>query len=152
MKGIGSFALCFALGLGAVRAADVRIVDVKAFLFWEHSGKFSDDILGQPAFQNLTRGGGPNHEAANAVMFDITFSGEKNGTPKYATATVDIIQSQLVGQPIVTHKAFANFVLGADGLQHKALWVENATCAPLALDVHAGKTNKSVKLDFACPK
>ena len=150
MKGIGSFALCFALGLGAVRAADVRIVDVKAFLFWEHSGKFSDDILGQPAFQNLTRGGGPNHEAASAVMFDITFSGEKNGTPKYATATVDIIHSSRTGQQIVTHKAFTNFIFGADGVQHKAFLVENATCMPMSVDIRAGKTQKNVKLDFAC--
>ena len=152
MKGIGGFALAFALGLGAARAADVKIVDVKAYLFWEHAGKFSEDILGQPAFQNLARGGGPNHEAASAVLFDLTFSGEKNGTPKYATATVDITQAQSVGRPIVTHKAFANFVLDADGLQHKALLVENATCAPLELAVHAGKTDKSVSLDFACPK
>ena len=152
MRGIGIFALAFALGLGAAKASDVKIVDVKAFLFWEHSGKFSEDILGQPAFQNLARGGGPNHETASAVMFDLTFSGEKNGTPKYATATVDVTQSRLTGQPIVTHEAFANFVLGADGLQHKALLVENATCSPLALHVHAGKTDRDVRLDFACPK
>jgi hypothetical protein len=152
MKGIGSFALAFALGLGVARAADVRIVGVKAFLFWEHSGKFSDDIVDQPAFDNLARGGGPNREAATAVLFDLTFAGEKNATPKYATATVDITQSQLTGQSIVTHKAFTNFVLGEDGLQHKALLVENATCAPLALDVHTAKSEKSVRLDFACPK
>ena len=152
LKAIGSFGLAFALSLGAARAADVRIIDVKAFLFWEHSGKLSDDIVNLPPFQNLARGEGPNHEAATAVLFDLTFSGEKNATPKYATATVDITQSQLAGRSIVTHKAFSNFVLGADGLQHKALLVENATCSPLALNVHTNKSEKSVQLDFACPK
>ncbi len=152
MKGVVGFTLAFLFGLGAARGAEVRIVDIKAYLFWEHAGKFSDDIVGQPAFQNLARGGGPGHEAASAVLFDLTFSGEKNATPKYATATVDITQSQSVGRPIVIHKAFANFVLDADGRQHKALLVENATCSPLELAVHAGKTDKSVALDFACPK
>ena len=54
------------------------------------------------------------------------------------------------GQQVVIHKAFTDFVFGADGIEHKAIFLENATCAPLAVDVHAGKTQKQVKLDFSC--
>ena len=133
-------------------AAEVKIVAVKAYLFLEHSGKLSDDIVDKGPFENLARGGAPGNETASAVLFDLTFSGEKNAAPKYATATVDITQGSITGQPTVIHKAFANFVLGPDGLQHKALLVENATCAPLSLEVFAGKTAKSVKLEFACPR
>jgi hypothetical protein len=133
-------------------ASEVKIVDVKAYLFLEHSGKFSDDIVDKGPLENIAKGGAPGKESASAVLFDLTFSGEKNATPKYATATVDITQGSITGQPTVIHKAFGNFQLGPDGLQHKALLVENATCAPLSLDVFAGKTAKSVKLEFACAR
>ena len=130
-------------------AADVRIVDIKASLFWEHAGRFSDNVVGASLEPNLAKGGGPDHESASAVLFDLVFSGEKNVSPKYATATVDITQYGKTGVS-VTHKAFTGFVFGADGVEHKALLVENATCSPLTLDVHAGKTAKTVRLDFHC--
>ena len=133
-------------------SAEVKIVDVKAYLFLEHSGKFSDDIVDKGPLENIAKGGAPGKESASAVLFDLTFSGDKNASPKYATATVDITQGSITGQPMVIHKAFGNFQLGPDGLQHKALLVENATCASLSLDVFAGKTAKSVKLEFACAR
>jgi hypothetical protein len=131
-------------------AAELKIVDVKASLFWEHSGKSSENIVAAAPFENLAKGGGPDNETATAVLFDLTFAGDKNAAPKYATATVDILQSSRTGQQIVTHKAFTNFLFGADGIQHKAFLVENSTCMPMTVDIHAGKTDKNVKLDFEC--
>ena len=60
--------------------------------------------------------GGPDQEPATGVFSDLTFSGENNSAPKYATATVNIFQTGKAGQPIVTHKAFTNFIFGADGI------------------------------------
>ena len=76
--------------------------------------------------------------------------GEKNASPKYATAIVDLTQTGHSGQPVVTHKAFTNFIFGPDGIEHKAVFLEAATCMPLDIVVHAGKTQKSAKLDFQC--
>ena len=135
---------------GQAPGAEVRIADVKAYLFLERAGKLSEDIIGTPPFENLPKGGGPNHDTATGILVDLTFSGERNSAPKYAAATVDIIQSGRAGQQIVTHKAFTNFIFGADGVEHKALFLEGATCMPLAIDVHAGKSEKSAKLDFQC--
>ena len=150
MKTLASLACAVALAAGPAAAAELKIVDVKASLFWEHSGKLSDNIVGGPGFENLAKGGGPDNEPATAVLFDLTFAGDKNAAPKYATAPVDISQSSRSGQQIVTHKAFTNFIFGADGVQHKAFLVENSTCMPMTVDIHAGKTNKNVKLDFQC--
>jgi len=119
-------------------------------LFWERSGKFSENIIGAPPFENLAKGGGPDDETATAILFDLTFAGDKNSAPKYATATVDIMQSSRTGQQIVTHKAFTNFLFGADGIQHKAFLVENSTCMPMSVGIHAGKTDRNVKLDLQC--
>ncbi len=83
-------------------------------------------------------------------MLDFIFAGDKNFSPRYATATVDLTQTAVAGQQIVIHKAFTGFVFGAEGVEHKAVFLESATCAPLTVDVRAGKTRKSIKLDFSC--
>ncbi|HYA72001.1 MAG TPA: hypothetical protein VEF36_02475 [Roseiarcus sp.] len=135
---------------GQALGAEVRIADVKAYLFLERAGKLSEDVVGAPPFVNLPKGGGPDHETATGILVDLTFSGDKNSAPKYATATVDIVQSGRAGQRIVTHKAFTNFIFGADGVEHKAFFLEGATCMPLAIEVRAGKSEKTAKLDFQC--
>jgi hypothetical protein len=87
---------------------------------------------------------------ASAILIDLTFSGDKNSAPKYATATVDVTQTNHAGQQVVTHKGFTNFVFGPDGIQHKAFLLENATCMRLQVDVHANKTAKTLRLSFSC--
>ena len=150
MKTSAWIAAALAIASGPASAADLKIVDIKAFLYLEHTGKFSDNVVGVPQFEDAAKGGGPNHEPATAILFDLTFAGDKNASPKYATATVDVTQSGRSGQQIVAHKAFTNFIFGADGIQHKAFLVENATCMPIVVDVHANKTAKNVRLDFQC--
>jgi hypothetical protein len=150
MKPVVPFALCWALAPLPAMAADVKIVDVMASLFYERAGKFSENIVGAPGFENLAKGGGADRDTATAVLFDLTFAGDKNAAPKYSTATVDVTQTSRTGQQIVTHKAFTNFIFGAEGIEHKAFLVENATCMPMAVDVHAGRTAKNVKLEFQC--
>ena len=142
-------ALLLSTAAGA-EAAELKIVDVKAYVFLEHAGKLSDDLVGAPALVDAPRGGAPDGDTATGVMLDFTFQGDRNFSPKFATATVDLTQTNHAGQQVVIHKAFTNFVFGADGTEHKAMFLENATCAPLAVDVHAGKTQKQVKLDFSC--
>jgi len=139
-----------ALTAGSASAADVRIADIKAFLFLERSGKWSANIVGGPTFADLAKGGGAIGEPATGVFVDLTFSGDKNSAPKFATATVNIAQTGKAGQQIVTHKAFTNFIFGADGVQHKAFFLESATCMPMTIDVKTPKAQKSIKLDFEC--
>jgi hypothetical protein len=38
--------------------------------------------------------------------------------------------------------------IGADGVGHKAVFLENATCTTLVVTVHAGRAQKSASLDF----
>ena len=117
--------------------------------FWR-AGKLSDDLVGAPPLVDAPRGGAPGGDTATGVMLDFIFAGEKNFSPRYATATVDLTQTAVAGQQIVIHKAFTGFVFSAEGVEHKAVFLESATCAPLTVDVRAGKTRKSIKLDFSC--
>ena len=84
----------------------------------------------------------PAANSATGVLIDLTFAGEKNASPKYATATVELTQTGRNGQSVVTHKDLTNFIFGPDGYEHKALFLDGATCMPLAIDIHAGKTKR----------
>jgi hypothetical protein len=149
MNTASRIALALALAAQPATAAELKITDIKAYLYLEHAGKLSDNIVGAQPFENVAKGGGADHDPATAILFDLTFAGDKNASPKYATATVDVTQSSRSGQ-IVTHKAFTNFIFGADGIQHKVFLVENGTCMPIVVDVRANKTAKNVRLDFQC--
>jgi len=136
---------------GAAQGADLKIIDVKAYAFLEHAGKLSDDLLSiDQSVVDAPRGGALGGDTATGLLLDFTFEGDKNASPKYATAVVDLTQTGHSGQQVVTHKAFTNFMFGSDGLEHKVVFLENATCMPLAIQVHAGKTQKAARLDFSC--
>ena len=132
------------------QAAELKIVDIKAYAFLEHAGKLSDDLIGGDTLVDAPKGGAPGGDTATGVLLDFTFEGDKDASPKYATATVDLTQTGHSGQQVVTHKAFTHFIFGADGVEHKAIYLDSATCMPLAISVHAGKTEKSATLDFSC--
>ncbi len=138
------------LSAAGAGAAELKIIDVKAYVFLEHEGKLSDNLVGAPALVDAPRGGAPDSDTATGLLLDFTFQGDKNFSPKYATATVDMIETGHAGHEVVTHKAFTNFIFGADGVEHKAVFLEIATCAPLAVKVHTGRTEKQIKLDFSC--
>jgi hypothetical protein len=143
-------AVCFAV-VGRAQAADLKIVDVKAYAFLEHAGKLSDDLVSSgEGLIDAPKVGAPGGDTATGLLLDFTFEGDKNGSPKYATAVVDLKQTGRSGQQVVTHKAFTNFIFGPDGIEHKAVFLEAATCMPLAIEVHAGKTQKVAKIDFQC--
>ncbi len=135
---------------GSAQAADLKIVDVKAYVFLERAGKLSDDIVGGPPLVDAPKGGAPGGDTATGVLLDFVFSGDPNFAPKYAVATIDLTQTNQTGQQLVTHKAFTGFRFGDDGLEHKAIYLENATCAPLLIKVRAGKSEKQTQIDFSC--
>jgi hypothetical protein len=150
--GVRVAAAVVGLGLvGSAGAAQLKITDVKAYAFLEHAGKLSDDLVsGGEGLVDAPKGGAFGGDTATGLLIDFTFEGDKNVSPKYATAVVDLTQTGRSGQPITTHRAFTNFIFGADGIEHKVVFLEGATCMPLAIQVHAGKTEKSAKLDFHC--
>jgi hypothetical protein len=148
--GVAGAVVSFAL-VGGSEAAQLKIVDVKAYAFLEHAGKLSDDLVGSgESVVDAPKGGALGGDTATGLLIDFTFEGDKNASPKYATAIVDLTQTGRSGQPIITHRAFTNFIFGPDGIEHKAVFLEAATCMPLAIQVHAGKTEKTARIDFQC--
>jgi hypothetical protein len=149
LRAVATAAALAAAG-GAAVAAELKITDVKAYVFLERAGKLSDNIAAGPGLVDAPKGGAPGGDTATGVMIDFTFEGDRNFAPKYATATIDLTQTNRAGQQLVIHKAFTGFRFGDDGVEHKAIYLENATCSPLTIVVHAGKSEKQTQLDFSC--
>ena len=79
--------------IGGAHAAELKIVDVKAYAFLEHAGKLSDDLVGRKSLVDAPKGGAPGGDTATGLLVDFTFEGDKNASPKYATATIDLTQT-----------------------------------------------------------
>ena len=149
-------AAILAASLGETQCADLKIVDIKAYVFLERAGRLSDDLVGGEPLVNTPRGGALGGDTATAVMVDLVFEGDKkapdagkSAPPRPAIATVDLTQTNFAGQRIVTHKVFDDLDFGA-GIDHKVVFLEGATCMPLVVDVHAGKSSKTARLGFKC--
>src|ERR1700721_4424032 len=80
----------FVLTQGA-GAAQLKITDVKAYAFLEHAGKLSDDLVSSgESLVDAPKGGALGGDTATGLVIDFTFEGDKNASPKYATAAVDL--------------------------------------------------------------
>ena len=136
--------------LAVVQASEIKIVDVKAYAYLERAGRLSDNLVGGQPLVDAPRGGALGGDTATALFLDFVFEGDKNASPKDASATVDLTQITNTGQHVITHKAFENFAFGADGVEHRAVFLEGATCMPLSIEVHARHSTKTARLDFQC--
>ena len=125
-------AALLAASVAQAQCADLKIVDIKAYVFLERAGRLSDDLVGGEPLVNTPRGGALGGDTATAVMVDLVFEGDKkapdatkSAPPKPAIATVDLTQTNFAGQRIVTHKVFADLDFGA-GINHKVVFLEKA--------------------------
>src|ERR1700721_2959700 len=92
MRGLSVAAAVFSFAVvGGAEAAQLKIVDVKAYAFLEHAGKLSDDLVsGGESLVDAPKGGALGGDTATGLVIDFTFEGDKNVSPKYATAAVDL--------------------------------------------------------------
>lgn len=143
------------LGAKIPTSGPITVKDLKAFLYLERSGKLSDNIVGSnKSFHNTVIGEGDAGEPADAVMISVTFEGTKNtrASDKVASALaqVKVSQDSKQGKKILLNRAYGGMLFGDNGLTHKAFMVENATCAPLEIEVKIGRSSKSATIPFRC--
>jgi hypothetical protein len=135
-------ALCIgtSVALASPAKAQVAVEDVRMQLFLERSGTLSDNIVGaKKTFRNTTLGEGDAGEPAEAVLVTVVVTGPKNSvsSDKIARdlASVTVTQASKQGQKVLLRRAFGGFRFGEDGKAHKAFMLDNATCAPLEVEV-----------------
>ncbi|MGL4727235.1 MAG: hypothetical protein ACRCWO_00625 [Bosea sp. (in: a-proteobacteria)] len=135
--------------------AQVAVEDIRIQLFLERSGKLSDNIVGaKKNFHNTVIGEGDAGEPAESVLVTLLITGPKNAksSDKIARdlASVTVTQQSKQGPKVLLRRAYGGFLFGEDGKAHKAFMLDNATCAPLEVDVKLGRSRKTAKVDFKC--
>jgi hypothetical protein len=136
----------------AASAQDIRIGDIKAYLYLESSGKLSDDILSMksPKLMNLPRGEGLFNEPINTVIFNVGLLGAKNTQPKFATAQVNITTTNRTGQRKTEVRPILGMVFGEEGKLNRPIVLENITCSKVEIEVKTKGLSKRSSLEFEC--
>ena len=87
--------------LSSAEATELKIVDVRAYAYLERAGKLSDNLIGGEALVDAPRGGALGGDTATALFLDFVFQGERNASPKGASASVDLTQITHAGQRLI---------------------------------------------------
>ncbi len=152
---VAAAALAAACAMSSGAWAQVAVTDIRAQLFLERSGKLSDNLVGaNKALHNTVIGEGDAGEPADAVLVTLVFSGARNSksSDKIARdlASITVKQQAKTGEKILLRRVYGGFLFGESGRIHKAFLLDNATCAPLEIEVKVGKSARTAKLDFSC--
>jgi hypothetical protein len=136
-------------------SAQVAPADIRIQLFLERSGKLSDNLVGAgKALHNTVIGEGAAGEPAEAVLVTLGFTGPKNSrssdTIARDLAAVTVKQKAKTGEKILLKRAYGGFLFGESGRIHKAFLLDNATCAPLEVEVKVGRAVKTAAVEFSC--
>lgn len=135
--------------------AQVAVEDVRVQMFLERSGTLSENIVGsKKSFRNMVTGEGDAGEPAESVLVTLVITGPKNtvSSDKIARdlASVTVTQNTKQGPKVLLRRAYGGFRFGETGKIHKAFYLDNATCAPLEVDVRLARSRKTAKVEFSC--
>ena len=137
------------------QGGSVSIVEIKAQAFLERSNRWSDDLAATKAeLRNLHLPTSPLGEPADAVLVTLMFQGPKNVQSSRALArdmaTLSVKQIKDGKSRPLVYRALGGFHFNDAGQAYKAFMLDEATCAPLEIEVKVGRSRKAQKLDFAC--
>jgi len=140
---------------GAQDSGAVAISGIKTQVFLEQSGRFSDDLsAAKKPFRNLASSSSELGEPAYAMLVTLVFSGPKGGqssrTIARDMAQVTVKQMGADVTRTLLFRAYGGFNFNDKGEAYKAFLLDDATCAPLEIDVKVGRTRKSQTLDLSC--
>ena len=146
-----TFALTLAAGLaGAADAGDLRVKDVRAYLFYAHTGALSENIVGSKrVFFNTIIGEGGAGGPAGHVLIDLVLVNTAGGeVPSSATLKVSW---RALGKDTSLTRSYNNSNYQEGEVRHESVLIENATCAPVKIEASGGKAPaKVVTLKFGC--
>jgi hypothetical protein len=141
-----------ALAAAPAMAQDVRVTDITAHLYLEHSGRLSENLLARQGARlvDVPLGTGEFGEPANLLVFNVTLTGAKNTQPKYAAAIVNLTITGRTGQRRVEKRALEGFVFGEAGSLNRPVVVENITCSKVEIEVKTQRSSRKADLAFTC--
>jgi hypothetical protein len=132
-----------------------RIVSIKAFLFFEHTGTLSENIIDNPkygpgALWNSIIGAGSAGSPSHATMVIVEIAGK----PRGYSNNIRVEFTAMKGDKVDVRRSQKIGGLNEMGHYFSALWIYDTGCAPLLLTAKlSGASDKSVlekKIEFSC--
>lgn len=141
--------------LAGPASAQVSIVDIRAQLFLERSGRLSRNLVGTDAvFFNTIIGGGDAGEPAEALLVTVVFAGppdsRSSDTDAREFAAVTVRDARENSGKVLASRSFRGLLFGESGRVHKPILLENVTCTRLEIEARSGASVKTAQLDFRC--
>lgn len=139
----------------AAPAPPLKISGIEARLFYQASGRLSDDLLSRdPAFSgwNTVIGEGASGGAADDLLVQVKLE------PLDRTAAADevfsaqpVVVTARAGRKVVGKRTFTGTLIPANGAAWKALYLRDIGCSgDLTIEAVAGRQRRTAKLTFAC--
>lgn len=145
-------ALCIAAPLTArAESALYKIASVKAYLFYNHSGSFSENVIDNPdfVFWNTIIGEGSAKEPSEAVLVDVVIEGPPGS---YEPRSVELSATDASGS--ILKKSLDIGILSDKGEYHAGFWLYETGCVPVRLTVkilgQSGEVKIIKEIPFAC--
>jgi hypothetical protein len=161
--GLVAFALVILLALAANMAVATackaavqppfKITAIKAMLFFEEKGTFSDDLLTQPniALWNTIIGEGSAGSPSNSTLVMVEVSGKYNPDEAAPNRKVELTATA-AGKILL--KRLADIRIGKDNKYYAAFWLYDTGCDKVKLSARlTGQTQPSSMtktIPFAC--
>jgi hypothetical protein len=143
-------------------ASDVQIevADVRAQLFYATTGTLSEDITKEAdkTWWNTIGGEGDAKEPAGDLLVSVGLKGTPGAHNEPVTITVKDWEGTGLNAPksplkrtILHWRSKGAYILDEKtGTWVKPILLQDVTCSPIEISAVVGKSEKTVKLDFAC--
>lgn len=135
--------------------SSIRLDRVEARLFYEETGRLSDDLLNRPepfVGWNTIIGEGDAEEAANDMLITVRLEADKFGDKpeKYVDSAVEVAVKNAKGKVLGSRK-WPSVLTSGKGVAVLPLWVANVGCAgALTITARYNGTAKSGRLELDC--
>ena len=129
-------------------AQSSKIRDIKAYLFQQHSGKFTPPISQEDVLWNVIAGEEGVSEPIRSAFLDVIIVGQSNSAGNNQ-------KIELVVKNDNTKKIRYRFFMkvgsfGANAEAHVGFWLPSVGCEPLSVKATISKASKSINLPFKC--
>ena len=137
------------LAIPAAAAAEPAIGKIEAHLFYEASGRLSDDIAppAEVSLFNTVIGEGGAEEPASDVLVAVTVTGEA-GAFVETPLTIKVVAAD--DGTVLAERKIEGLLLSAQGSVTRAVFVPDSTCRAFRIEAAIGKAKAAADIPFVC--
>jgi hypothetical protein len=144
---MASVAAAVSATIAAAPAPSVKLGKIKAQLFYEETGRFSQDLMQAKdlSLWNTCIGEGSAEEIANDLLVSVEIT---SSSEQYVSTPLRIVAKGEKGS-VLAERTFSGMLVPATGRVWKAVWLRDVSCSGIVnMSVTFGKQTRNGALNF----